>query len=48
MDTAEFNRIKTLFGQFYEGQGLAPEGGRLALEPDDPLYRQFETVPVNE
>lgn len=48
MDPAEYNRIKTLFGQFYEGQGLAPEGGRLALEPDDPLYRQFEAVPVNE
>ena len=38
----QYDRIKTLFGQFYEGQGLAPEGGRLALEPDDPLYRQFE------
>lgn len=48
MDPAEFDRIRTLFGQFYEGQGLAPEGGRLMLEPDDPLYRQFESVPVNE
>lgn len=48
MAPTEYNRIKTLFAQFYEGQGLAPEGGRLALEPDDPLYRQFEAVPVNE
>lgn len=48
MDPAEYDRIRTLFGQFYEGHGLAPEGGRLMLEPDDPLYRQFESVPVNE
>lgn len=44
MGAAEFERISTLFKQFYRGQGLAPEGGRLMLEPDDPLYRQFEAL----
>jgi hypothetical protein len=41
---AEFTRIYTLFGQFYRGKGLAPEDGKLALEPDDPFYRQFEAL----
>ena len=41
---AEFRRISTLFGQFYRGKGIAPEGGALMLEPDDPLYRQFEAT----
>jgi len=40
----EFKRIYTLFGQFYRGKGLAPEDGKLALEPDDPFYRQFEAL----
>jgi len=40
----QYDRIKTLFGQFYEGKGLAPENGRLALEPFDPLYHQFEAM----
>ncbi len=44
MDPAEFQRISTLFGQFYRGQGLAPFEGRLALEPTDPLYYQFEAA----
>ncbi len=41
---AEFRRISTLFGQFYRGKGIAPAGGALMLEPDDPLYRQFEAT----
>lgn len=45
MDPTEYDRIKILFSQFYEGQGVAPAGGRLMLEPDDPLYRQFEAIP---
>lgn len=40
----EYDRMETLFKQFYRGQGLAPEDGRLALEPDDPFYRQFEAL----
>lgn len=41
---AEFRRIRTLFGQFYRGRGIAPADGALMLEPDDPLYRQFEAT----
>ena len=35
----EYNQ---LFNQFYEGQGVPPNNGALMLEPDDPLYRQFQ------
>lgn len=38
----EYNRIWSLFNQYYLGQGIAPQGGALMLEGDDPMYRQFE------
>lgn len=40
----EQTRMIALYNQYYQGQGIAPEGGRLMLEPDDPLYRQFEAM----
>ena len=43
------NRITSLFNQYYQGQGIAPDNGRLMLEPDDPLYWQFQSmIPDNE
>lgn len=44
MDPAELRRIQTLFDQYYRGRGIAPAGGRLLLEPNDPLYDQFEAL----
>lgn len=44
MDPDEWNKIDILFKQFYRGQGLAPAGGRLDLEPDNPIYDQFEAL----
>ena len=44
MDPNEYNRIRTLFHQYYRGRGIAPEGGKLQLEPMDPLYHQFEAL----
>lgn len=41
-----FDEIWTLYRQYYQGQGVAPNNGELMLEDDDPLYRQFEaTIP---
>jgi hypothetical protein len=44
LDPAEFERISVLFDQYYRGRGIAPAGGRLQLEPNDPLYTQFEAL----
>jgi len=45
----EHNSIITLFDQYYRGKGIAPDNGALMLEPDDPLYRQFQQmIPDNE
>lgn len=44
MDQQEWNKIDVLFKQYYRGQGLAPLGGRLDLEPDNPMYTQFEAL----
>lgn len=45
----EADRIMSLFNQYYQGQGIAPDNGRLMLEPDDPLYWQFQSmIPDNE
>ena len=44
MDEVQWNAIDVLFKQYYRGQGLAPQGGRLDLEPDNPMYRQFEAL----
>ena len=44
MDEAQWNSIDVLFKQYYRGQGLAPQGGRLDLEQDNPMYRQFEAL----
>jgi len=49
MPVAEYSQIITLFDQYYRGKGIAPDNGALMLEPDDPLYRQFQSmVPDNE
>lgn len=39
---ADFTPAQQLFYQYYRGQGVAPQGGALMLEGDDPMYRQFE------
>lgn len=39
---AEADAVAAQFLAFYRGQGIAPNGGELSLEPDHPLYRQFE------
>lgn len=39
-----FDEIWTLYRQYYQGQGIAPDNGELMLEDDDPLYRQFEAM----
>ena len=44
MDETQWNAIDVLFKQYYRGQGLAPRGGRLDLEQDNPMYRQFEAL----
>ena len=44
MDETQWNEIDVLFKQYYRGQGLAPFDGRLDLEPDNPMYRQFEAL----
>ena len=44
MDPEAFRKVQVLFDQYYRGRGIAPEGGRLQLEPADPLYFQFEAL----
>ncbi len=44
MDSTQWESINVLFKQYYRGQGLAPQGGRLDLEQDNPMYRQFEAL----
>ena len=44
MSPQEFDRISTLFDQYYMGKGRVPEG-TMMLEPEDPLYHQFEQMP---
>lgn len=44
MPAAEGERIWTLFKQYYRFEGVPPGDGRLLLESDDPLYRQFEAL----
>ncbi len=39
---ARTNQISQLYGQFYQGQGVPPADQRMMLEPDDPLYHQFQ------
>lgn len=34
--------ISAKFAAYYRGQGIAPGDGELALEPENPLYHQFE------
>jgi len=44
-----YEAVSALFNQYYRGQGIAPDNGALMLEPDDPLYRQFQQmIPDNE
>lgn len=44
---AKLNEYVQLFNQFYRGQGVPPQNGKLMLEPDDPLYRQFQQAIPN-
>jgi len=45
----KYARMSSMFRQYYRGQGIAPNNGALMLEPDDPLYRQFQqAIPDNE
>lgn len=49
LPTPEHNAAITLFDQYYRNKGIAPNNGALMLEPDDPLYRQFQSmIPDNE
>jgi len=48
MGAARYNEVSSLFDQYYRGRGIAPAGGALMLEPDDPLYRQFQQAIPNE
>ena len=43
MSPAEFDRISVLFDQYYMGKGRVPEG-TMMLEPEDPLYHQFQQM----
>lgn len=40
----KYEDINQLYKQFYEGWGVPPSDGKLMLEPDDPLYRQFQSM----
>jgi hypothetical protein len=42
LDPARANSMAAQFNAFYRGQGLAPNGQQLLLEPDSPLYHQLE------
>lgn len=42
MGRAEGEEIAARFAAYYRGQGQPPNGGRLMLEEDHPLYQQFE------
>jgi hypothetical protein len=44
----KYQQASALFRQYYRGQGIPPNGGALMLEPDDPLYRQFQDAIPNE
>jgi hypothetical protein len=49
MGAAKFAEMSAMFDQYYRGKGIAPDNGALMLEPDDPLYRQFQQmIPTNE
>lgn len=39
-----YNEISALFHQYYRGKGIAPGNGKLMLEPEDPLYHQFQQM----
>ena len=44
-----YRQMSAMFDQYYRGRGIAPDNGALMLEPDDPLYRQFQQmIPDNE
>jgi hypothetical protein len=36
------NEMAAKFKAYYRGEGIAPGKGELALEPENPLYHQFE------
>ena len=42
LDPSRANNMAAQFNVFYRGQGLAPGGQQLLLEPDSPLYNQLE------
>jgi hypothetical protein len=42
LDPSEANEMAAQFLAYYRGQGIAPGDGELMLEPDNPLYHQFE------
>lgn len=42
MDRAQAEQVAARFSAYYRGQGQPPNGGRLMLEEDHPLYQQFE------
>jgi len=45
----KYAQMTAMFDQYYRGKGIAPDNGALMLEPDDPLYRQFQQmIPDNE
>jgi hypothetical protein len=42
MDRAQAEQVAARFAAYYRGQGQPPNNGRLMLEEDHPLYKQFE------
>lgn len=40
----KYAAMSAMFHQYYRGKGIAPDNGALMLEPDDPLYRQFQQM----
>ncbi|KKN27344.1 hypothetical protein LCGC14_0865690, partial [marine sediment metagenome] len=42
LDLELANEMAAKFKAYYRGQGIAPGDGELALEPENPLYHQFE------
>lgn len=42
LDPARANAMAAQFNVYFRGQGLAPNGQQTLLEPDNPLYHQFE------
>ena len=42
LDPSRANNMAAQFNVFYRGQGVAPGGQQLLLEPDSPLYNQLE------